>query len=461
MATKKRSRRKVKHPGVTLLKPEPARGIGWRARVVEVDTCVMKDGEIALSSGKYKKVALPSDLTTAEQREAWAVDKAKELAKRIAELQAGRPRATGQSFEDVIKRYYADHPKLRGKTKLAYEGATDKLVTWANEHKVTPDTLNRAELMKWRATVLKETKKVRAPGVKRGETVVTEEPRSNYSINRDLRGVRTVLGYLIDADQFPKLLHDDLRRALKRLKVVRERNEYLKPPEMNQLLQAALDHDAATYKMTRGEKDRGERGTTPRYEPIAPFVVAALLGGFRLNEMVTLEHRDLDLDALDHEGTLVGEIHLRGDVNKTYQPRDVILDVSPLLRELFQVLHDGTEAKHASVLGITTGEAEAAMKRLKNTKYKAPKQFTWQALRGNCETYLVCAPGIYGASSVYRAAKQIGHDVKVAQEHYLGLIKGIPVTSKTLEAAMGVEEKVAKVIELARARRGTAQVPAA
>lgn len=44
------------------------------------------------------------------------------------------------------------------------------------------------------------------------------------------------------------------------------------------------------------------------------------------------------------------------------------------------------------------------------------------------------------------AARQLGHSVQVAEKHYLGLVRGIPRDARTLEAAMQVEDVVAKVI---------------
>jgi hypothetical protein len=55
-------------------------------------------------------------------------------------------------------------------------------------------------------------------------------------------------------------------------------------------------------------------------------------------------------------------------------------------------------------------------------------------------TYLTNAPGIFGAASAYRSAKQLGHSVAVAEKHYLGLVRGISPAARTLEDAMGLRE---------------------
>ncbi|MGB5810797.1 MAG: hypothetical protein WBG86_09720, partial [Polyangiales bacterium] len=62
--------RRRRHPGVVLMKPEPERRIGWRARFADPDT------------GKQRKVSLPRRLRTKDAREAWAVRKSRELERR-------------------------------------------------------------------------------------------------------------------------------------------------------------------------------------------------------------------------------------------------------------------------------------------------------------------------------------------------------------------------------------------
>jgi len=44
-------------------------------------------------------------------------------------------------------------------------------------------------------------------------------------------------------------------------------------------------------------------------------------------------------------------------------------------------------------------------------------------------------------------SRQLGHSVIVAERHYAGLIRGIPIEAKTLEAAMQIEGEAAQVIE--------------
>jgi hypothetical protein len=70
-------------------------------------------------------------------------------------------------------------------------------------------------------------------------------------------------------------------------------------------------------------------------------------------------------------------------------------------------------------------------------------------LRSTCGTYLTNAPGIFGAASAYRSAKQLGHSVTVAERHYVGLIR-LPVSAKTLDDATGVADALQRVTDAER-----------
>jgi hypothetical protein len=67
-------------------------------------------------------------------------------------------------------------------------------------------------------------------------------------------------------------------------------------------------------------------------------------------------------------------------------------------------------------------------------------------LRSTCGTYLANS-NIFGGASAYREAKQLGHSVAIAEKHYLGVVHVDPA-AKTLEAAMGVEEKLLQALKL-------------
>jgi integrase len=435
MAKKPHRRR---HPGVTLIKPDEKRRIGWRARFVDPD------------SGRTTKVSLPLALRTDEARRDWAADKSKDLVRRKLELEAGAPRATGTDLERALKTFFDDHEsELRGRTLEIYRGAAARFREWAERVGLrTADDLTLARLTAFRADLGKAQKSTVTKGGKRGEKRATGARRSATTANIDLRSVRTILGYLRKRGLAPRLSTDDLRDGLEKFAVEHERGAFLRPVEIAQLLEAAIEHDGERYKVTR-EEHAGLRppGTTPRYGAIAPLIAGALLTGMRRDEVTGLEWREVDVDAFDEHDQPGGEINLPAARVKTKHARMVDLSVCPKLRELLDELRP--DGARGGVWGLSENEIKAAMRRLEG---KAP-EWNWQMLRRTCGTYLTCAPAIYGAAAAYMSAKRLGHSVSVAEKHYAGVLRGISREARTLEAAMGIEAIMERVIESARARR--------
>lgn len=438
MATAKR-RVRSKHSGVKLKKRTlPSGAISWRAIYRDPDT--NKDVYVTLD----ERV-----LGSADARKRWATDKSKVIAKRAMELESGAVRATGTLLSDAVDRYFAAHPQLSERSKQDYRIAADHLLEWAKGLGVVKaDDLTRPRLMAFRESRISAPKRltVKGKGVGRGKREAGSKLRSSETVNGELRKVRTILGYLRRLDLLPHLSNDDLRDALTRLTVTRERIDYLKPPQCQALLEAALRHDEQVFVETRDEHAREGRrriGTTPRFEPIAPLIAHLLLTGCRFGEALSLDWSSVHLDAADYDGHKVGEIHLQGADVKTRQARTIDLAVSPALRTMLETLKGNLRAE-GRVFGVTEPTAETALRRLRST-FGAPKNFTFQGLRRTCGTYLTNAPAIFGAASAYRSAKQLGHGVAVAERHYLGLER-ISRDARTLEAAMQIEEQMERVI---------------
>lgn len=437
-AKKKRPvRKRAKHPGVVLLPAQPERRIGARLRFKDPD------------SGETKWAKLDPKLTV-EQRIQEAVIKSKELVRRKLALENGAVRATGTLFGSAIDRYYAANV-IKERTKSDFEAATDKLKAWAARTGVkSADDLNRPRLMSFRGWLLKQPKRGVVKKGKRGQREDGSDLRSPITTNSELRRLHVVLGYLRSAGLLPKLSGDDLRDGLKPLKVVHEKRPFLPSKEIQQLLEAAIAHDEAVFAETRKEHKKGgpAKGSTVKYEPIAPFVLFVLLAGVRLNEGISIDRQLVDLSALNHAGAPVGEIHLRGKTVKTGHARDIDLEVSPSLVKLLSAIGvDGS----GPVFSFTDTLAASTQKRLR-AEFDAPKAFNWQCLRRTCGTFLTCSPGIYGAASAYMSAKRLGHSVTIAERHYVGVVRGIPTTASTLEAAMAIEELAAKIVAQALAR---------
>lgn len=429
MATRKR--KGPKHPGVVLIRPDEARRIGWRARFRDPD------------SGKLTKVSLDASLTTNEARQEWAVRKSRAIAKRRVELESGAVRATGTMLSDALKKFFKANARLRAGTLDNYQRIADKFEAWAaGQRTVSCDDLTRPVLADFRTHLINERRRVHSAGTKRREVRETAEPRSAHTVNTDLRKIGTVLRHLVELDLFPRLNEGDLRRALKKIPATTERSTYLKVEQCQALLTAAIRHDGETFAATRDEHARRVPGTTPRYDPIAPLVAFVLLTGCRFGEALGVTWEQVDLDAADSEGAKVGEIHLRGSDVKTRQARTIGLDVSPALRSLLASMREES-GREGRVFKLTRPQAEAAAKRLRK-EYGAPRSFTWQTLRRTCGTFLTNAPGIFGAASAYRSARQLGHSVQVAERHYVGVERGISRDAHTLEAAMQITALLAR-----------------
>lgn len=444
---KQRARGTSPHPGVVLVEPKGNRA-AWRAKYTDPDS-----GRVVWE--RVDPVAYPN----ARARLLWARDKAKALAERRAELARGAVRMTGSTVAAEVERYFEDHAHLRERTIRVYRDAATKLVIWCGEHGIeTVDALDRSKLLAFRASLIAEPRLSPKKGLARGKTAPTSERRSPHTVNRELRSVGTVLNYLRKAGRLARLDSDDIADGLERLRVPREPIAFLRAPELVRLLEAALAHDAETFAETR-EEHAGEKpkGTTPRYAPIAPAVFGALTTGMRLGELVRVTWRDVDLEAKGDDGKPAGEIVVRGESSKTGIGRVVDLSVSPKLRELLEAMRpSATEGLEAPVFGVTYHEATAAAKRLTRA-YGAPEAFSWQACRRTCGTFLTNAPGIFGAASAYRSARQLGHSVTVAERNYLGVVRGIAPEARTLEAAMQIEGLAERVIAAARARAGRSE----
>jgi integrase len=430
--------RKRAHKGVSIIKPRAASRTGWRLRFIDPDAGRMKWESI--DTTVYR---------TARDREDLAVRKAEEIANRKRELDQGATPFSNTTLGAAIERFYRTHPLLGERTHETYQLGTDRLLEWAGRNRIeTTDDLTRGKLVEFQAEVVAAPRQYSG---NQGGKVKAGTRRSPATVNKELRAVSRVLGHLIDADKCARLSHDDLRRALKQVKAPTERREFLRPNELRKLFEACRRHDAEVYRMTRTEKDNGTMGSTARYEAVSALVALTLLTGMRFGEVLALRWKDVDLDALDHNGRPVGEIYVRGKGAKTSKHRDIGLEVSPACRKLLAVMRLQSGGR-GLVVNVSKDGAIKAMRRLR-TVYGAPAKFSYQALRVTCSTFLTNSPGIHGGASAFMAAKQLGHSVAIAEKHYAGLLRGIDPKHGTLEAAMQIEKQVEAVIERTDQRR--------
>jgi integrase len=438
------------HAGVALKsRVLPSGRVQWRARFRDPDT------------GKIVDVALK--LRNAEARRSWAVEKSGLLDQRKMELRKGGPRALPTPLATAVDEYLAScADRLRPTTLEIYRRAGAAFVAWAGGAGVrTTGELTGASLAGFRESIIRTKRKNAVQNGRRGERATSATKLAPNSVNMTLRAAKTMLDYFRVHGLAGRLTSDAISDALKALPVLHEQADYLAPSQISKLLQAAQRHDADTHKITRLEHmGVGTPGSTPKYDSIAPFVLTMLMTGMRRNEGRELRWSEVDLDAVDATGAVVGEIRLPASRTKTRKARTIGLEVSPALRAQLAAMK--LRAGKGAVFVFETLDAKGERKPYSDTLIEAARRrliaeygspaFSWQILRSTCATYLTNAPAIYVAASVYMSARQLGHSVQVAERDYLGLHRGIPREARTLEAAMQTEDLVRAVMAASGSR---------
>ncbi|MBP9892648.1 MAG: tyrosine-type recombinase/integrase [Planctomycetes bacterium] len=414
------------HPGVVLKnRVWPSGKEIWLARWFDPDTGKRKDTNLTKLSQ-----------TNAEMRRAWAIKKAKSLALRRADLEAGAATRTSTPLGNAYKEYLATRgAELSQSTIRNYREALSPFINWCARRSLSlVEEISPQQLAVFRDDHLRVAARtqLKGRGIKRGAKEAGTRRRSPHTINRVFRSLRTLLTHWRRHGLTPLLNSDSIRDSLAYVRAERPLPTYLGAAQVSELLTASMKHDCATYKATRLEHAEGlAAGSTKRYVAITPFVLTALLSGARFEEIRTLKWSSVDE---------VQKVLLLGaEVTKTRMGRRVDLTVSPLLLEMFKRMAKdagpyvfGGSSPHTRTL------IEAARKRLTRA-FKAP-EFTWHDLRRTCGTHLTCAPGIYGGASAFLCAKRLGHSVAVAEKHYLGVVNNISPSAKTLEDAMEIAE---------------------
>jgi integrase len=384
-------------------------------------------------------------LRTEEARRAWAIRKSEALAKRRVELKEGGRLKTETPLGDAIDDFYKGaERRLRASTLATYRHGIRRFKEWADGAGIRrSEELDGPRLAAYRTALIAGDRNAAKRGGKRGERKPVSAMRAAITTNTYLTSSKILLNHLRAMGIAPALSRDIIADTLKALPLPREQPAFLSPSKLQKLLEAAQRHDADVFKATRLEHaGHRDKGTTHRYVPVAPLIAFLLLAGCRRGEALGLKWSDVDLDAVDGRGQVIGEIRLRAEITKTHRARTVGLEVSPALRALLAKLklQAGNDADARHVFGgaeaYTSDMIEAARRRLIK-QYGAPK-FDWQTLRSTCATYLTNAPGIFGAATAFMSARQLGHSVAIAERHYLGVHRGIARDAHTLEAAMQI-----------------------
>ncbi|MDC1142289.1 tyrosine-type recombinase/integrase [Planctomycetota bacterium] len=444
MAKKTKRRNRTPHTGVKVKRISRQSGTAYVARWSDPETG--KECQLAFSK-------LKPAITTREGREAWAIDKAKDLAKRRAAIASGVVVSSKTKLSEAIENYFltAAAEGLKKATLTGYADGTKPLALWCRKHGVQhTEEITGAKLEAFRKYFigLKAKTPAKGKGVGKGVWEAGTKPRSPYTINNGLSAVRTILNQWRREGLLPQMTSDDISDHLRRVKVQKNTPHFLRSSEIVAVLKAAQRHDDASYTFAR----RGTTSTTGEYQytPVYEFLIAVLLTGCRFAEIAGLRWDEVNLEA--------GEILLQGDRTKTGHGRRIALDVSPTLKTMLERLQiqkgasrfvfsdragrdvkrqKGNQNKDA---GMDRNAADRARKRL-IAKFGAP-EFTWHDLRRTCGTFLACAPGMYAGAGAFHAAKRLGHSVVVSERHYAGAVTDIPKDAATLEAAMGIESEL-------------------
>ncbi len=428
-AAKRRRRVRSPHPGVKVLRRKRKSGDVWLARWNDAIT------------GRQSEQSLTYlGLTTAEARKGWATKKAQELndVKKLVSL--GFANTTEKPIADALRDYIESvGARCKSSTLQNYRESIDAFAQWLKLAGVKRTAeLNFNVLIQFYDHWTQQRAKMPVQGKRagRGKKQITSKPRSAHSVNKGLRSIRTMLSWWRKHGYTPLLNSDVISDALPHAKTKRCMPNFLSVDRIRSLLDACKRHDAQKYKITRAEHDSGSKGNaTPRYFPATEFVLVMLLTGMRLTETITLKWEAVDFAS--------EQITLSEDDTKTGHARHVDLRVCPSLLKLLarMKLSCGSATFVFGHHNPTSKSLWDSTKKRLITAYGAP-QFTWHDLRRTCETFLVCAPGIYGAASTLLAARRTGHSVQVAERHYLGLIRSIPHKYATLELAMEIGDIV-------------------
>lgn len=497
MGAKAKTRRtRVQHPGVKIKsRTLPSGKKAWRARWTDPDT------------GEERSQSLDQlGLTSHEARRRWAIKRSRSLKRREAEIAEGGDKRTETPLREAVEDYFqgAKH-RLRPKTISTYREGVDRFVAWTERRGLSlTEELTLAALTAWRESLIGAKRRAPTQRGRRGERHEVEQTCSPVSINSRMRSVKALLNHWRRLGITPKLSRDAIADGLQALRTTRPEPVILRPDDIAALFRAALRHDAALgvlgeaaaevdpnaeaptaralakllgcheSRVSQLRKEAWWPGAAPwrvgdvlaairaadrgRYDPAAPFVAVALMTGMRLGEVLALKWEQIEFGAMNERGEVVGEIRL-GVETKTKTARRIDLGVSPVLRRLLQTLKLRAGDEPRVFPTWTENTAKAAVQRLIGRG--APKALTWQVLRRTCGSFLVCSPGIYGAASVFMAAKQLGHSIQVAERYYLGALRGLPREARSIEAAMGVGELLEDVVRAAGGEPAQAPVSVA
>jgi integrase len=367
-------------------------------------------------------VAFPEAYGRTDQtRVAYAIELSKTLQRRRDEIAAGALPARGVLYATAVEMYLAARPRMSPRSRRLYElHYSERIGAWLKRADVrTLDDIKRSTLL-----ALREHIETRGKLLGWKERAESKELRRETTVNSDFKRLRALFGYFLERELLPKVRLEDLKLAFKPLAIVSEPIEFLKAPAIRQLLEAIIAHDR----------------DPANYDPLGPYVMILLLTGMRPAAASELDWPSIDLDS--------NLVTPRGASAANKRLGMIDLTVAPMLRALLEATPK--ERRTGRVLPPMYGTQHLADRLREN--FDLPEGFQWRKLRRTCGTFLTNSPGLFAGASAYRSAKWLGHSVTIAEKHYLGIVRVSP-EAKTLEAAMGVEDLLAKIVEAEKRRQ--------
>ncbi|MFN9332283.1 MAG: tyrosine-type recombinase/integrase [Planctomycetota bacterium] len=350
-------------------------------------------------------------LTSDAARRAWAAEKAQQLAALRRAVSLGTVAVARRTPAEAMADYLdgVAHAATRASKRVAVQEFVDWLA--ASGVRSLAD-VSGPRLMAWRDALLK-------PG-NGGRMVSTR--------NRYQAAVRAFLRWCSKRGLVPLLGGDAIRHGCEHAAEPPREIEFLRPPEARRVLLAAIEHDA--------------RPSAPR--KAARMVLLLLLSGMRIAEAVDLDWSEVAVDA--------GEIRVPAARTKGKRARAVSFKEAPTLGLLLSTMREeaGRPARGRVFPELSGATWQAAQMRMV-ARHGAPG-FTAHTLRRTCGTVLTNAPSIYGAASAWASARRLGHNVTIAEKHYLGHLGDIPPEARCIEDALGVRD-VAEAIARGEAAR--------
>jgi hypothetical protein len=427
---KRVERGQSKTPGVVVIFPRPGRRF-FALRYVEPETGQSREPKLEGVTTEPAAQAAARELSRNLQRRELQVTLAggREHSSSVASL-----RQEIEAYLTSVKHKVSRRGKPTSPTTLRrYRDGLEQFATWCEKRECRQlNQLARTTLSEWKASRFDEA-------TRSGTT------RMVSTVNQELKPVRQMLVAAALAGRLVHLNSDAIRGALIRLTQPAPVPVCFSVPALRAALRTALDYDVSHYRPRRSA-------------PIAPVVAAGLLGGLRRGELSTLQVHEVLFNApSDYDPTVktgVDALRLPKHKVKTGQKRDVLMaPYSPLLGELMRELIQGRPGREY-VFRVSYQQMGNRMKRMRKMP-KAPKAFCFKNLRSTCATYQSPLPGNAKAK-----ADRMGHTLQVAEQHYLALPSGTPLTAPDLDTVMQCGAELREVIARVRAERARAAAKA-